>query len=31
MDQNQEFNQNTQPADNAQLDQHQQQNFNTEA
>ena len=31
MDQNQGFNQNTQPADNAQLDQHQQQNFNTEA
>lgn len=31
MDQNQEFNQNTRPADNAQLDQHQQQNFNTEA
>ncbi|MCI7328419.1 MAG: TM2 domain-containing protein [Lachnospiraceae bacterium] len=31
MDQNQKFNQNTQPADNAQLDQHQQQNFNTEA
>ena len=31
MDQNQEFNQNTQPADNAQLDQHQQQNFNTAA
>ena len=30
MDQNQEFNQNTQPADNAQLDQHQQQNFNTD-
>ena len=30
MDQNQGFNQNTQPADNAQLDQHQQQNFNTE-
>ena len=31
MDQNQGFNQNTQPADNAQLDLHQQQNFNTEA
>ena len=30
MNQNQEFNQNTQPADNAQLDQHQQQNFNTD-
>ena len=30
MDQNQGFNQNTQPADNAQLDQHQQQNFNTD-